>query len=70
VSVYVFQPRVRPIHPRESSIMSSTISTWTKFISNAGDDEFKQQMAAILSDALATLDTIPDEELERLVDCE
>ncbi len=50
--------------------MDSTISTWTKFISNAGDDEFKQQMAAILSDALATLDTIPDEELERLVDCE
>ena len=48
----------------------SDLATWRKFIYNAGDDEFKQQMAAILSDALATLDTIPDEELERLVDCE
>jgi hypothetical protein len=50
--------------------MMSDLATWRKFIANAGDDEFKQQMAAILSDALATLDTIPDEELERLVDCE
>jgi hypothetical protein len=50
--------------------MMSDLDVWRKFISNAGDDEFKQQMAAILSDALATLDSIPDEELERLVDCE
>jgi hypothetical protein len=50
--------------------MDSTIGTWKKFIANAGDDPFKQQLADIMSEALAKLDSIPDEELERLVDCE
>ena len=48
----------------------SDLATWRKFIANAGDDPFKQQLADIMSEALATLDSIPDEELERLVDCE
>ena len=48
----------------------SDLATWRKFIANAGGDPFKQQLADIMSDALATLDSIPDEELERLVDCE
>ena len=46
------------------------MKAWDQFIENAGDDDFKQQMATILSEALAKLDTIPDEELERLIDCE
>ncbi len=46
------------------------MKAWNQFIESAGDDEFKQQMATILSEALAKLDTISDEELERLVDCE
>jgi hypothetical protein len=50
--------------------MMSDLATWRKFIANAGDDPFKQQLADIMSEALATLDSIPDEELERLVDCE
>jgi hypothetical protein len=45
------------------------MKAWNQFIANA-DDDFSKQMATILSEALAKLDTIPDEELERLVDCE
>ncbi len=48
----------------------SDLATWRKFIANPNKDDFEQQLADIMSDALATLDSIPDEELERLVDCE
>jgi hypothetical protein len=50
--------------------MDSTIGTWRKFIANPNKDEFEQQLADIMSEALAKLDQIPDEELERLIDCE
>jgi hypothetical protein len=50
--------------------MMSDLDVWRKFIANPNKDEFEQQLADIMSEALAKLDTIPDEELERLIDCE
>ncbi len=46
----------------------SDLDVWRQFIANPNKDEFEQQLADIMSEALAKLDQIPDEELERLVD--
>ncbi len=46
------------------------MKAWEQFINKTDKNDFEQQLADIMSEALAKLDTIPDEELERLVDCE
>jgi hypothetical protein len=43
---------------------------WNQFINKTDKSEFEELLAGIMSEALAKLDSIPDEELERLVDCE
>jgi hypothetical protein len=43
---------------------------WTQFINKTDKNEFETLLADIMSEALAKIDSIPDEELERLVDCE
>ena len=43
---------------------------WEQFINKTDKNEFEELLAGIMSEALAKLDQIPDEELERLVDFE
>jgi len=62
----ILGPRARPIYTREDR----AVKEWTTFINKSNKNEFETLLADIMSEALAKLDTVPDEELERLIDCE
>lgn len=50
------------------------MKSWEMFINKSNKTEFEAEFATLLQDimseGLARIDQIPDEELERLVDCE
>jgi hypothetical protein len=46
------------------------MNEWVEFINKPDKNDFEQQLADIMSEALAKLDSMTDEELERLADCD